>query len=71
MGLNLSNCMVMIMAGIRMGDIERMHRIVDILGKVEEKREVQVWKDVAIFGDLFPEDKSSVEIIQELRKKKV
>jgi len=46
-----------------------MHRIVDILGKVEEKREVQVWKDVAIFSDIFPEDKSSVQIIHELRKK--
>jgi hypothetical protein len=62
---------VMIMAGIRMGDIERKHKIVDILGKVEEKKEVQVWKDVAIFRALFPEDKCSVEIIQELRVKKV
>ena len=54
-----------------MGDIERMHKIVDILGKVEEKKEVQVWKDVAIFRDLFPEDEGSVEFIQELREKKV
>lgn len=59
------------MTGIRIGDIERMHKLVDILGRVEEekKERVQVWKDIGIFRDLFPEEKSSVEILQELRKK--
>ncbi|RLG35261.1 hypothetical protein DRN97_00410 [Methanosarcinales archaeon] len=59
------------MTGIRIGDIERMHKLVDIFGRAEgEKGErVQVWKDVGVFWDLFPEEKSSVEIIQELRKK--
>jgi hypothetical protein len=59
------------MTGIRIGDIERMHRLVDIFGRVEgEKGErVQVWKDAGVFKDLFPEEKSSVEILQELRKK--
>ena len=60
-----------IMTGIRIGDIERMHKLVDILGRAEgEKGErVQVWEDVGVFRDLFSEEKSSVEIIQELRKK--
>ncbi len=59
------------MTGIRIGDIERMHKLVDILGIVEEEegKDVQVWKDVGVFRDLFPEEKSSVEILQELRKK--
>jgi len=59
------------MTGIRIGDIERMHKLVDILGRAEgEKGErVQVWEDVGVFRDLFSEEKSSVEIIQELRKK--
>jgi len=59
-----------IMTGIRIGDIERMHKLVDILGRAEgEKGErVQVWEDVGIFRDLFPEEKSSVEIIQEIRR---
>ena len=58
------------MTGIRIGDIERMHKLVDILGRAEgEKGErVQVWEDVGIFRDLFPEEKSSVEIIQEIRR---
>ena len=48
-----------------------MHKLVDILGRAEgEKGErVQVWEDVGVFRDLFSEEKSSVEIIQELRKK--
>jgi len=48
-----------------------MHKLVDILGIVEEEegKDVQVWKDVGVFRDLFPEEKSSVEILQELRKK--
>jgi len=59
-----------IMTGIRIGDIERMHKLVDILGRAEgEKGErVQVWEDIGIFRDLFPEEKSSVEIIQEIRR---
>ena len=58
------------MTGIRIGDIERMHKLVDILGRAEgEKGErVQVWEDIGIFRDLFPEEKSSVEIIQEIRR---
>jgi len=59
-----------IMTGIRIGDIERMHKLVDILGRAEgEKGErVQVWEDIGIFRDLFSEEKSSVEIIQEIRR---
>ena len=58
------------MTGIRIGDIERMHKLVDILGRAEgEKGErVQVWEDIGIFRDLFSEEKSSVEIIQEIRR---
>ena len=40
-----------------------------ILRKEEKKEKIQVWNDIDIFKDLFPEDKSSVEILQELRRK--
>ena len=58
--------------GITLKDIKKMQRLIEILGEVEKgkkKGEVQVWKDVGIFKDIFPQEKSSLEILQELRKK--
>lgn len=57
------------MPGMRIKDIERMHKLVDIFGTIEEKDEIQVWRDVGVFKELFPDEKSSVEIIHELREK--
>ncbi|MFP4558701.1 MAG: hypothetical protein ACLFO6_04315 [Archaeoglobaceae archaeon] len=56
------------MPGMRIRDIERMHKLVDVFGTRDEGEEVQVWRDVGIFKELFPQDKSSVEILQELRE---
>ena len=58
--------------GITLKDIKRMQRLIEILGEVgkgKKKGEVQVWKDVGILKDIFPQEKSSLEILQELRKK--
>jgi len=37
--------------------------------KARKKREFQVWKDAGIFKDTLPHEKSSLEILQELREK--
>ncbi|MGC9445388.1 MAG: hypothetical protein ACP5E9_10765 [Candidatus Methanospirareceae archaeon] len=57
------------MTGTRLEDIERMHKLVGIFG-VGAKKRIEVWDDVGIFENLFPKDRSSVELTQELRKKK-
>jgi hypothetical protein len=59
------------MPGVSIKDIGRMHKGIEMLEKADErkKKEVMVWKDVGIFRDLFPEDRSSVEILQELRRR--
>lgn len=56
------------MPGMRIRDIERMHKLVDVFGTRDKRDEIQVWRDVGIFKELFPQDKSSVEILQELRE---
>ena len=56
------------MTGTRLEDIERMHKLVGIFGGGAKKR-IKIWDDVGIFENLFPKDQSSVELIQELRKK--
>lgn len=56
------------MKGMRIEDIERIKGLVDILGRIDKEEGIQVWKDVGVFEDLFPREKSSVEIIHELKR---
>jgi len=60
--------------GITVEDIERMQKLVKIFKspkKIKEKKEAQIWKDVGVFKDIFPKNKNSVEIFQELRNKEM
>ena len=51
-----------------MEDIRKMSKVMEILGGKKDK-EVRVWDDVGFLENIFPKEKSSIEIIQELRKR--
>jgi|Deesub1362A_J573_1020465.scaffolds.fasta_scaffold00266_60 hypothetical protein len=56
--------------GFSLEDIDRIYKVVEIL-RAKKEEEVQIWKDVGLFESIFPQNKSSVDLIRELRRAKL